>query len=486
MDSYRTAWEDGFGGDVNDDDADDDFIADTPPVMIGQDERRMQVRAYNHWASLLGERTFPKITEFALSDHPDFAENAVLLDFAKGYDHPRIAYVGDALAAESAEANELRQLADVPRSSLLSRITDHYMQIIANEAPIGFEAEFVSQAGATLLYRGILLPFADDGKTISQILGVINWKQLADQAMTDQLMAEIDSALAEAPGPAISHDSPDASQLPEAPAAPSVSPLADAHYDAWADGPSIGLPPAPDPGAEDNVLDLGLHPELSEGALDWPEPGFSCLDDEAAVALPSSLGDVLGEAREFALLAAGAEDRSHQALYAAISRAWDFALAAQAAPADYAALLAEAGLVAQERAQFTPQLKLVFGAGYDKTRLAEYAAVLAHAERLELEQGALGDHIANYPAGLKGVVQAERAQRRGDAPAKPRSAGPGAALARKLRRLAPVELAALRGEGAEFTLLVARRDADGVVVLGEAEADQKLVARLARGLVAGK
>ncbi len=33
---------------------DEDYARDLPPAAIGQDERRMQVRAYNHWASLLG------------------------------------------------------------------------------------------------------------------------------------------------------------------------------------------------------------------------------------------------------------------------------------------------------------------------------------------------------------------------------------------------------------------------------------------------
>jgi hypothetical protein len=37
----------------------------------------------------------------------------------------------------------------VPSRSLLSRLTDHYLQIIANSAPIGFEAEFVGQRGYT-------------------------------------------------------------------------------------------------------------------------------------------------------------------------------------------------------------------------------------------------------------------------------------------------------------------------------------------------
>ena len=36
----------------------------------------------------------------------------------------------------------MRTISDVPSRSLLSRLTDHYMQIIANRSPVGFEAEF--------------------------------------------------------------------------------------------------------------------------------------------------------------------------------------------------------------------------------------------------------------------------------------------------------------------------------------------------------
>jgi glyoxylase-like metal-dependent hydrolase (beta-lactamase superfamily II) len=46
-----------FGADDQGQELDD--VIDTPPPVIGQDERRMQVRAYNYWAGLLGKRRFP-------------------------------------------------------------------------------------------------------------------------------------------------------------------------------------------------------------------------------------------------------------------------------------------------------------------------------------------------------------------------------------------------------------------------------------------
>src|SRR3546814_13034646 len=102
------------------------------------------------------------------------------------------------------------------------------------------------------------------------------------------------------------------------------------------------------------------------------------------------------------------EDRSHSALYAAIGRAFDVSLAAQAAPEEYAELLAENGLVAQDRAPMTPVVKLVFGADHDKTRLTEYAAALGHAHRLGLGQGQLAGYLHKAEGGLKGVGRAER------------------------------------------------------------------------------
>ncbi|MCU7231412.1 hypothetical protein NR514_27175, partial [Escherichia coli] len=110
-------------------------------------------------------------------------------------ENPAVQYLGAELAVECGADGEIESLADVPARSLLSRITDHYMQILANQAPIGFEAEFVNQRGATILYRGILLPFSSDEDTIDFIYGVINWKEIADQHTTDELMLEIDQAL---------------------------------------------------------------------------------------------------------------------------------------------------------------------------------------------------------------------------------------------------------------------------------------------------
>jgi len=250
------------------DPADDETARQAPPPAIGQDERRMQVRAYNHWASLLEDRNFPPIEDLEPDNLPDFGPYSVLLDFGAGIENPGISYLGEELAIECDVAGEeLRTLSDVPPRSLLSRITDHYMQILANQAPIGFEAEFVNQRGATIAYRGILLPFSSDDDTIDFIYGVINWKELADVQAADELLLEIDQVLEPKLAP-VREDEP----------------LTD-----WADGPGA-LPandiadPFEDTSAEEvaaDAFETALPPSVAdENGLPVPSFGLGEYDDE--------------------------------------------------------------------------------------------------------------------------------------------------------------------------------------------------------------
>ena len=487
MDTYRGNFSDHV--DTGDDWPDlenheEDVVSEPPPNPVGQDERRMQVRAYNHWASLLGDRAFPSIEDLEPDNLPDFGPYSVLLDFTGGIENPSIRYLGDKLASECGTDGEIHTLEDVPSRSLLSRITDHYMQILANQAPIGFEAEFVNQRESTILYRGILLPFSSDDDTIDFIYGVINWKELADQRTTDALLLEIDQALEETPQ--VRQDE-----------------LTD-----WADGPVEEMPAFADLDGDDNVLDLGAF-AAAEGNDDlaFPAPQFGAFDGDATeimvpaldvaeplelavtvgdpVANDMGLADWLASARELAEAARGSEDRTRQALYAAIGRAYDFSLAAVEAPEEFNELVADYGLTVQDRAPMTPVVKLVFGADYDKTRLTEYATALSHAHRVGVARGSLGQYLASAPGGLKGIVNEERRAKKAEAGVDEVVRDtPREALARKLRKLEAYPLESVPAEGSEFTLLVARRLPSGeVVLLGEVGDDVPLLERAARKLL---
>jgi hypothetical protein len=406
------------------------------PPEIGADERRMHVRAYNYWVSLLNGRPYPSIGDVDPHTIEDFGPHSVLLDFSRNPQDPEIAFLGRALRVECALDQTIKRISQVPARSLLSRLTDHYMQIIANRAPIGFEAEFVGQRGHNTLYRGILMPLSSDGEAIDFIYGVINWKELADSSTAHALAGEVDRAIA---------------------AAPSV-----ADCPVWADGPNSDLSEST---AENGHSD---HPALSL----WGEE-----EEEDTTALPeldpdAGLADRLCAARDCAEQALAGEQRSRAALYRALGQAYDFALAAEADPEGFAELLEDAGIKAQTRAPMTPVVKLVFGAGYDKTRLTEFAAALAWARREGVEAGAFTSTLHGFEGGLKGVVQAERRARR---PAPSVSPDRWAELRERLlsaRPLARVDMTVDGGE--EFVLLVARREPDGFAIVAPVR-DQKLV-----------
>ncbi|WOK35402.1 hypothetical protein [Sphingomonas sp. C3-2] len=403
------------------------------PLIVDVDERRMQVRAYHHWASLLNGRDLPSIEDLEPKDLVDFGPHSVLMDFTAGAETPVVAYLGGALrSACGLDGIPLQSVADVPGGSLLSRLTDHYLQIIANRAPVGFEAEFRTRDGVDTLYRGILMPYSSDGDTIDFVYGVINWKELADSGLEEGLAREMDAAM------------PD---------------------------PAGGL-----------VLNRSDDPQTSTTAHVFVADQGA--DDDTVPALPpmihdSGLGDLLAAARQGADAVRIADGRSRAALYRALGLAYDFALVSEARAGEYADLLDDAGLKVQARAPMTPIVKLVFGIDYDKTRLTEFAAALAHARRMGLGVAQLAGYLESHPGGLKAVVRAERQARAPEG----RTAPVEEAVA-QLRRMPPRAIVQMDPGDDEFVLLVARRVSEtGLAVLGSVQ-DESLVARAVR--VAGK
>jgi hypothetical protein len=396
------------------------------PPDIGVDERRMHVRAYNYWVSLLNGRPYPSIGDVDPHTLDDFGGNSVLLDFSQDASDPQIAFLGAELRAECGLDQNTHLISEVPARSLLSRLTDHYMQIIANRAPIGFEAEFVGQRGLNTMYRGILMPLSSNGDSIDFIYGVINWKELADRSTAHALEGEVDRVLA---------------------AAPSVG-----DCPVWADGPNAELE-----GGEAPVVNLSL----------WPDEDAA---GEPVLPENATLADRLFVARDCAEQAFAGEHRSRAGLYRALGLAHDFALAAASDPDSYAELLADAGLKAQARAPMTPVVKLVFGAGYDKTRLTEFAAALSWASRESVAPGTLAATLEAYDGGLKGVVQAERRARRPQP--RPDRAEEIRDRLRTASAFAHVDIEVDGDE--EFVLLVARREHGGRFAVVAPVTDRKL------------
>src|SRR5512142_3505234 len=103
MDSYREHPSDFDSEGVSDSTQPQDVSA-----AIGTDERRMHVRAYNYWVSLLDGRDFPSIEDLEPGDVTDFAAHSVLLDFTCGRDNPAMPYIGAAIRDECGLTDDTR------------------------------------------------------------------------------------------------------------------------------------------------------------------------------------------------------------------------------------------------------------------------------------------------------------------------------------------------------------------------------------------
>jgi hypothetical protein len=454
MDSYREHPSD-FGQEATIDTASADDVA----AAIGTDERRMHVRAYNYWVSLLEGRDFPSIEDLEPSNVQDFSGHSVLLDFTCGRDNPAIPYIGADIRDECGLSDDARTIADVPSRSLLSRLTDHYLQIIANRAPIGFEAEFVNQRDENICYRGILMPFSSDGDTIDFIYGVINWKTVAAATERNEIGVDFETAsVAEfdendellledafVPDAAVPEGLP--VEVPLAADGDQAAAQSAEEHLSWEDGPSseesVEIAPAAGEQAPPPV-------HFAWEDADPDEVSDLILDENAGLA------DRLWAARETAESVKAGEGRTRASLYRALSLAYDFAIVAQQNPDEYAELLEESGVKAQARAPMTPVVKLVFGVDYDKARLTEFAAALSYAHRQQVEAGRFQDLIEKQAGGLKALVAAERQARRPE----PKTDTRGE-IARSRLRAAPAMTLADVPADEEFAVVVTRRGADG-------------------------
>lgn len=242
--------------------------------------------------------------------------------------------------------------------------------------------------------------------------------------------------------------------------------------------------------------DFGLAEQTQNALFTTPSLGVEApsqrISNEAAILESDATKSVdlerlLADARAFANEYGSMNARTRSALYAALERTYDLTFFADSQPEAWSRLIDEAGLKVQDRAPFTPVIKLVFGVDYDKTRVTEFAAAIAYGRRKNVAVGSFSAFIDAFEGGLKAMVALERMMRKGDH-------GNNAdnvqietrpAIVDKLRTISLQTLDDLSSDGDEFALLMARRLPDGsIAVLGEVPHNITLLEKAARTLLA--
>jgi hypothetical protein len=177
-----------------------------------------------------------------------------------------------------------------------------------------------------------------------------------------------------------------------------------------------------------------------------------------------ALNGLLSEGQHAADTIVHMDNGNRASLYKALAGALALYEGAEANPVAYAGLLKSAGLKSQARAPFTPALKLVFGADYDKTRLTEYATATAYAVRKGETSETLQGFLMAMPGGIKGCVQRERMFKHKEAGTSAHTRQQQAVAILKDRPT--IELTDITPAD-EYCLVLARRESGGgVVALG--------------------
>jgi hypothetical protein len=145
--------------------------------VLELNERRLHLKIFDHWVSLLGGREFPELGEMQSEMEDDTLATSFVIDLKPGLADATLHFAGRELLTDYGGDRGLSgiKIADLGKYSVIARLADHYLEVISNRAPIGFEAEFERQNGRQAAYRGILLPFSEDGSDINYILGVTSW-----------------------------------------------------------------------------------------------------------------------------------------------------------------------------------------------------------------------------------------------------------------------------------------------------------------------
>lgn len=157
----------------------DHYALNPADTAFFQSEKRLHIRAFRYWESLLHGRPFPALKDMSAEGLADFKLRSALMRVAE--DDPVLRTVGVKLASASGGDYQGMRVFEVPDHTLLGRVARAYTHVLEDRLPVGLDASLPQHDGAgeasPLPFRGILLPFADDGETIDYVVAVVSWKE---------------------------------------------------------------------------------------------------------------------------------------------------------------------------------------------------------------------------------------------------------------------------------------------------------------------
>ena len=141
---------------------------------------RLVLRVSRHWNDLADYRLFPsrqQIDPWMMAD--DWA-NCALIELQSPLEESTLLAVGDKLLPEPGCELDGKPLCHCPCDALLGIVTAHLSDLIETRAPLTVGGAALHLC-TPILYRGALLPLADDGSHIDSVLVAANYRRVSSQ-----------------------------------------------------------------------------------------------------------------------------------------------------------------------------------------------------------------------------------------------------------------------------------------------------------------
>lgn len=143
-------------------------------------ERRLVLRLLGYWRALCGERRMPSFSDIDPTAIPDIWPHSFVLETDETGGSPIFRALGAEVDSPSAGSLVGKRLTDAPAEGLPGLALAYVDEVFEKGVPVSRGGEFCKPDGTRVLYRSILLPIADDGDTISGILGAANCRELVE------------------------------------------------------------------------------------------------------------------------------------------------------------------------------------------------------------------------------------------------------------------------------------------------------------------
>ena len=138
----------------------------------------MVLRLLHYWRDIGSDESLPARSDIDPEAVGDMWPDCAILEVADAEGEPRILYLGTALKEDCGTDPTGAPLSEIPAATLAGEGFSYFRQVFEKKVPITYGGEYTNRRGNEILYRSIVLPLAEDGKTIDGFLCAANCREI--------------------------------------------------------------------------------------------------------------------------------------------------------------------------------------------------------------------------------------------------------------------------------------------------------------------